>query len=127
MITRIKPAVTIALSLSLALMLISSPASTHAGTTTATTKATATLASTCQLNVPNIVLGNLALGAANSVRYQAETLSVLCSKNASYTNANVKSTGSGTRQQINYEAAVQTGSWVTPDNYSDNLTLTVSY
>lgn len=179
-ITRIKLVVNLALSLALALMLMSSATSTHAGTTTATTEATATLASTCQLNVPNIVFGNLTLGAANSVMYQAETLSVLCSKNAPYTlnmsfgnnashpvsgcpadcrymagnksgntdvlfynistttaynnvwsspytNANVKATGSGTWQQINYEAAVQTSTWVTPDNYSDNLTLTVSY
>lgn len=174
-------AVTISMSLILALILmVTSSVSAQAGTTTASTKATATLASTCQLSVPNIVFGNLTLGAANSVMYQAETLSVLCSKNAPYTlnmsfgnsashpvsgcpadcrylagsksgnsdvlfyniatttaynnvwsspytHADVTGTGTGVWQQINYEAAIQTSSWVTPDNYSDNLTLTVSY
>jgi spore coat protein U-like protein len=172
--------ITLSTSLLLLCACFLSVASVHAGTTTGTTKATATLASTCQLNVPNIVFGNLTLGAANSVMYQAETLSVLCSKNAPYTlnmsfgnnashpvsgcpadcrylagsksgntdvifyniatttayntvwsspytHANVTGTGSGAWQQINYEAAIQTSSWVTPDNYSDNLTLTVSY
>lgn len=59
------------------------PASTYAGTSTANPKATATISSSCQIAAQNLNFGNLVLPL--SAQSASSSMTVLCSKNASYT------------------------------------------
>jgi spore coat protein U-like protein len=59
------------------------PASSYAGSSVANPKATAVIASSCQISAQNLAFGNLVLPL--SAQSASSTMSVLCSKNASYT------------------------------------------
>lgn len=73
----------IALSMVSVLCSMSSTFSYAAGTSTANPKATATISSSCQISAQNLAFGNLVLPLSS--QSASTSMSVLCSKNASYT------------------------------------------
>lgn len=91
-----------ALSALLSLTLSLYPCSVYAGTATGSTKATAKLSSFCTITAQPINFGNVA-GPTNNLYSSQSNVSVLCTKNSSYTitlNLGINTQGQTTRNMI---------------------------
>jgi spore coat protein U-like protein len=163
-----KPALFISL---ISLMMMTNPQPAQAGSVSGKTQATATLAKSCTVSATDINFGVLTMASGTNRTWKNGTLSVLCSKNTSYsvkmsyktpspsdpsnmgliTGANsgdtiqygifqapvwnnptweysaLNATGTGATQTYTMYGEVITLSYPTPDNYSDTVTVNLTY